>query len=217
MHECRVWPTGSLRAAYYDRARYGGRLQGGSASAQQLVRNYYDNIGTVQTMTRKIKEIYVARKLAQAKSKEWILQQYLNTVYFGQGAYGVGAAAQVYFGLGPSQLNNITAAQAAMIAAMIQSPSYYNPSPKAGQAYQALVFRWHYVLGAMVKMGTLPQQAAAQAKFPAGVKPVNNSWRGFKGYTMNAGLSHLEHTSHYSQHEIFNRGGAFHTPFQQPL
>ena len=74
-------------------------------------------------MSRKIKEIFVAQKLAQAKSKEWILQQYLNTVYFGGDAYGVAAAAQVYFGLDPSQLSKITPAQAAMIAAMIQSPS----------------------------------------------------------------------------------------------
>ena len=216
-HEGGISPTGILRAAYYDLTSSGGSLQGASTITQQLVRNYYDNIGTSQTMTRKIKEIFVAEKLARAKSKQWILQQYLNTVYFGQGAYGVGAAAQVYFGLGPSQLNNITAAQAAMIAAMIQSPSYYNPSPKAGQAYQALVFRWHYVLGAMVKMGTLPQQAAAQAKFPAVVKPVNNSWSGFNGYIMNAVLYELENTYHYSQHEIFNGGLRITTTFNQRL
>ena len=129
-HEGGISPTGILRAAYYDLTSSGGNLQGGSTITQQLVRNYYANIGTAQTVTRKIKEIFVAQKLAQRTSKEQILKEYLNTVYFGGGAYGVGAAAQYYFGLSPSQINRITPAQAAMIAAMIQSPSYYKPQPE---------------------------------------------------------------------------------------
>ena len=212
-----ISPTGILRAAYYDLTTSGGSLQGASTITQQLVRNYYDNIGTSQTLSRKIKEIFVAQKLSQVKSKQWILQQYLNTVYFGQGAYGVGAAAQVYFGLSPSQLNQITPSQAAMIAAMIQQPSYYSPNPKNGAAYQGLVFRWRYVLGAMVKMGTLSQQAANQAKFPTVVKPINNSWSGYNGYIMQAVLYELENTYHYSQHEIFNGGLRITTTFNQRL
>ena len=82
-HEGGISPTGILRAAYYDLTSSGGNLQGGSTITQQLVRNYYANIGTAQTVTRKVKEIFVAQKLAQAKSKEQILKQYLNTVYFG--------------------------------------------------------------------------------------------------------------------------------------
>ena len=125
-HEGGISPTGILRAAYYDLTSSGGNLQGGSTITQQLVRNYYANIGTAQTMTRKVKEIFVAQKLAQTTSKEQILKEYLNTVYFGHQAYGVGAAALYYFGLPASQINQITPAQAAMIAAMIQSPSYYS-------------------------------------------------------------------------------------------
>ena len=207
-HEGGISPTGILRAAYYDLTSSGGSLQGGSTITQQLVRNYYDNIGTAQTMTRKIKEIFVAQKLAQAKSKQWVLQQYMNTVYFGAGAYGVGAAAQVYFGLSPGKLHTITAAQAAMIAAMIQSPSYYSPDPKDGARYKGLVFRWQYVLGAMNKMGTLPgpQEQQSLRKFPTVVKAVNNTWGGYRGYIMNAVLYELEHTYHYSQQKIFNGG-----------
>jgi membrane peptidoglycan carboxypeptidase len=104
-HEGGISPTGILRAAYYDLTSSGGNLQGGSTITQQLVRNYYANIGTAQTVTRKVKEIFVAQKLAQNTSKEQILKEYLNTVYFGGGAYGVGAAAQYYFGLSPSQIN----------------------------------------------------------------------------------------------------------------
>ncbi len=92
-HEGGISPSGIIRAAYYDLTSSGGNLQGASTITQQLVRNYYDNIGTAQTFSRKIKEIFVAEKLAQAKSKEWILQQYLNTIYLGNGAYGVAAAA----------------------------------------------------------------------------------------------------------------------------
>ncbi len=216
-HEGGISPTGILRAAYYDLTSSGGNLQGGSTITQQLVRNYYANIGTAQTMSRKVKEIFVAQKLAQAKSKAWILTQYLNTVYFGGGAYGVGAAAQYYFGLSTSQLNQITPAQAAMIAAMIQSPSYYSPNPKAGAPYQGLVFRWHYVLNTMASMGTLPQQTAAKATFPKVIKPFNNNWGGYKGYIMQAVLSELENTYGYSREKIFNGGLHIVTTFSESL
>jgi membrane peptidoglycan carboxypeptidase len=218
-HEGGVSPTGILRAAYYDLTSSGGNLQGGSTITQQLVRNFYTDIGTAQTMSRKIKEIFVAEKLARARSKQWILQEYLNTVYFGQGAYGVGAAASVYFGLTPATLHEITPAQAAMIAAMIQSPSYYTPNPKGGAAYHALVSRWQYVLGAMVKMGTISQQQANQAlaKFPAVVKPINNSWSGYNGYIMQAVLYELQNTYHYSKQQVFNGGLRITTTFSQRL
>ncbi len=218
-HEGGISPTGILRAAYYDLTSSGGNLQGGSTITQQLVRNFYTDIGTAQTMSRKIKEIFVAEKLARARSKQWILQEYLNTVYFGQGAYGVGAAASVYFGYTPATLHKITAAQAAMIAAMIQSPSYYKPDPKGGVAHQALVSRWQYVLGAMVKMGALSQQDASKAlaKFPTVVKPVNNSWSGYNGYIMQAVMYELQNTYHYSKQQIFNGGLRITTTFSQRL
>jgi len=218
-HEGGISVTGIVRAAYYDLTSSGGNLQGGSTITQQLVRNYYDDIGTAQTASRKIKEIFVSQKLAQAKSKEWILQQYLNTVYFGGGAYGAAAAAQVYFGLDPSQLNKITPAQAAMIAAMIQSPSYYKPDPKAGPAHAALVFRWKYVLRTMESMGTLSPQgyAAALQKFPAVVPPVNNTWNGYRGYIMQAVLNELETTYHYSLGRINTGGLHVVTTFNQKL
>ena len=137
----------------------GSSLQGGSTITQQFVRNYYANIGTEQTASRKMKEIFVALKVAKEKSKAWILTNYLNTIYLGQGAYGVGAAAETYFGIPASQLD---AAQAAYIAAIIQSPSYY-PTP-AGQP--ALMTRWHYVLNGMVALGDLSAQQAAAEHFP---------------------------------------------------
>ena len=207
-HEGGISPTGIVRAAYYDLTSSGGNLQGGSTITQQLVRNYYEGIGTTQTLSRKVKEIFVAEKLAQTKSKEWILQQYMNTVLLGGHVYGVGAAAQYYFGLAPNQLSKITAAQAAVIAAMIQSPNGFSPDPKAGAAYQGLVLRWKYVLQTMESMGRLSPQDYAQAvgKFPTVVKPVNLSWGGYRGYIMQAVQNELQTTYGYSLQRI-NTGG----------
>jgi membrane peptidoglycan carboxypeptidase len=161
-HEGGVSPRGILRAAYEDvfhGGGSGGNLSGGSTITQEFVRNYYAGIGRQQTFTRKIKEIFVALKVARQKSKAWILTQYLNTIYLGDGAYGIQAAAETYFGKPAWKLD---VAQAAMIAAIIQEPGYF-PTP-AG--HQALVQRWHYVLSGMVKMGDLTAAQAAAEKFP---------------------------------------------------
>ncbi|HEY0717956.1 MAG TPA: transglycosylase domain-containing protein, partial [Streptosporangiaceae bacterium] len=86
-----VSPRGIVRAAYEDVFNSGGSngsLQGGSTITQEFVRNYYANIGTQQTATRKMREIFVALKVAKEKSKAWILTNYLNTIYLGDGAYG---------------------------------------------------------------------------------------------------------------------------------
>jgi membrane peptidoglycan carboxypeptidase len=216
-HEGGISPSGIIRAAYYDLTSSGGNLQGASTITQQLVRNYYTNIGTAQTFSRKVKEILVSEKLAQAKSKEWILQQYLNTIYLGDGAYGVGAAANAYFGLTTSNLSKITPAQAAMIAAMIQSPGYYSADPKDGAKYSSLVWRWHYVVNAMVGMGALSAREAAQLKFPTLAKPVNNSWSGYKGYIMQAVQYELENTYHYSAAKVDSGGLKVVTTFNKSL
>ena len=208
-----VSPTGIMRAAFADLTS-GSVQQGGSTITQQLVRNYYDGIGTAQTFTRKIKEIFVAEKLASAKSKAWILTNYMNTVPTGVNMYGFGAASEAYFAKPVWKLN---VAQAAMIAAMPQSPSYYNPDPKAGAAYQALVFRWHYVLQTMVQMGTLTQAQANAQKFPTLAKAFNNSWSGYRGYIMTAVLNELENTYHYTQGKIDDGGLRIITTFSKPM
>jgi membrane peptidoglycan carboxypeptidase len=199
-----VSPRGIVRAAYEDvfnSGGSGGSLQGGSTITQQFVRNYYANIGTQQTATRKVKEIFVSLKVAKEKSKAWILTNYLNTIYLGNGAYGVGAAAQTYFGVPASKLN---VAQAAMIAATIQSPSYYPTA--AGHA--ALVARWHYVLNGLVTMGDLTSQQAAAEKFPA-VLSAQDQHTGsspYDQYLLGLVKNELEATYHYTPAEIDNDG-----------
>jgi membrane peptidoglycan carboxypeptidase len=201
-HEGGISPVGILRAAIAD-VTSGSVAQGGSTITQEFVRNYYDNIGTAQTASRKLKEIFVAEKLAQEKSKDWILTQYLNTIPMGGDVYGFGAASQVYFGIPASKLD---VAQAAMLAAKIQSPNGYTTVPGT-PGYAGLVYRWHYVLNAMVNMGTLSAKDAAAQKFPVIVQNSQaTNWTGYRGYIMQAVLNELETTYHYSLPQI-NSGG----------
>ena len=200
-HEGGISPTGIVRAAYTDLTGGDGSLQGGSTITQEFVRQYYAGIGTQQTVSRKIKEIFVAMKVAKEKSKQWILENYLNTIYLGDGAYGIGAAAQTYYNEPVSQLS---AAQAAVIAAIIQQPSTY-PLPQ----YRAqLVNRWHYVLNGMVQMGTLTQQQADAMKFPAPGDHVPQTVGGnvWDPYVLGMVQDELEHVYQLKQQQIYNGG-----------
>jgi len=119
--------VGIARAAWKDLTA-GKVVEGGSTITQQLVRNLY--IGQEKTFNRKIKEACLAIKLSQKTSKPWILNTYLNSVYYGNHAYGVEAAAQTYFSKHASQLSLL---QAALLAGLPQAPSDYDPyhSPQA--------------------------------------------------------------------------------------
>ena len=159
-----ISPTGIVRAAYQDLTGNDGSLQGGSTITQEFVRQYYSGIGTQQTLSRKIKEIFVAMKVAKEKSKQWILTNYLNTIYLGQGAYGIEAAAETYYG---KPVAKLTVAQDAVIAAIIQQPSTY-PLPQYRTQLEA---RWHYVLNGMVQMGTLTAAAGRGDEVPGARQP----------------------------------------------
>ena len=213
-HEGGISPTGILRSVYHDLTTSSGNPQGGSTLTQELVRNYYNDIGTAQTFSRKIKEIFVAEKLAHRYSKQWVLTHYLNVVYFGDGAYGVQAAAETYFGVPASKL---TLSQAAMIAAMPQQPSFYTPDPKGGAGYQGLVYRWHYVLNTMQQLGYITAQQASQAKFPKMAKSVNTSWSGYRGYIMQAVFNELQSRYGFSKAKIDNGGLHITTTFNEHL
>jgi membrane peptidoglycan carboxypeptidase len=167
--------TGMARAAW-DTLR-GQGVQGGSTITQQYVKNYYLNQN--QTISRKVKEFFIALKVDRTESKGDILAGYLNTSYFGRGAYGVQAAAQAYFGVNASQLN---AEQSAYLAALLQAPSAYDVSTASAAGKQAATNRWNYVLDGMAKLGYLTPEQRAAAKFPA-VKPA----AGIKGLSGQAG------------------------------
>ncbi|MBX3314645.1 MAG: penicillin-binding protein [Actinobacteria bacterium] len=115
-----VDPLGIARAAYQDIK--GGARQGGSTITQQYVKQEY--LSSEQTVTRKIKEAVMAVKLEQEISKEEILTRYLNTVYFGRGAYGVQAASRTWFGHDVEALN---AGEAAFLAGLLRNPNSADP------------------------------------------------------------------------------------------
>jgi membrane peptidoglycan carboxypeptidase len=208
-----VSPTGIVRAAYEDVS--GGTFQGGSTITQQFVRQYYATIGTDQTASRKIKEIFVAVKLSHEKSKDWILTNYLNTVYLGNDSYGVGAASMAYFNRPAAKLS---VAQSAMLAAMINQPGYFNPDPKAGAPYTALLARWHYVLTNMVRDNAITQAQADKQKFPKILSgPINNGWTGYRGYIMQAVEAELKQHYGYTQQQIDTSGLKIVTTFNQSM
>jgi membrane peptidoglycan carboxypeptidase len=200
-HEGGISPMGIARATYEDARGNDGSLQGGSTITQEFVRQYYSGIGTQQTFSRKIKEIFVSLKIGKEKSKQWILTNYLNTIYLGDGAYGVEAASQTYFGVPVAKLN---LAQAAVIAAVIQQPSNY-PLPQ----YRAqLENRWHYVLDGMVQTGTLTQQQAAAMKFPkmGDYVPQSVGTDVWDPYVLYMVQSELKDVYHLSSSQILNGG-----------
>jgi penicillin-binding protein 1A len=117
-----------LRAAYRD-ATTGEVVEGGSTITQQLVKKLY--VGDEQTVGRKIREAYLAWQLEQRMSKDRILTRYLNTVYFGNGAYGILAASETYYGVEPLEL---TLSQAATLAGLIAAPVDYDPVRHPGRS-----------------------------------------------------------------------------------
>ena len=146
-----------VRALVADTSSSGG-LQGGSTIAQQLVKQ--DFLTSQRTLSRKIKEAVLADRLERKYSKNQILQDYLNTIYLGNSAYGVEAAANTYFGEHASQL---TLPQAALLAGLIQDPSGYDPILAPAEARN----RRSEVLSRMVHYRDItPAQAAAANKTP---------------------------------------------------
>jgi membrane peptidoglycan carboxypeptidase len=148
--------TGILRAAWNNVS--GGSTQGGSTITQQYVKNAF--LTQEQSFSRKFQELFLAIKLDNNYSKDEILQNYLNTIYFGRGAYGIEAAAETYFGVPAAQL---TPQQGAVLAVLIRNPSYYDPESHPEDAQD----RWGKVLDAMVDEGWLSSADRQASAYPA--------------------------------------------------
>ncbi len=158
----------------------GGDTQGGSTITQQYARNAF--LTQDRTWSRKVKELIVALKLDRELSKEQILEDYLNTIYFGRGAYGIEAASQAYFDVPASELS---VEQGAVLAALIRAPSAYDPA-EGKEAKAALKSRvLDYVIPGMVTEGWLTQEQADAARMPKVEDPTSrNSFDGTDGYLM---------------------------------
>ena len=146
-----ISPRGIVRAAW-ENITGGGISQGGSTITQQYIKNAVLR-DPEQTVTRKIKEAILAVKLERRYSKRQILGFYLNTIYLGRGAYGIEAAARVYFDKSAPKL---TLGEAAYLAGIISAPESYQPKGNQGGARA----QRDRVLAAMVELGSITQQQA---------------------------------------------------------
>jgi membrane peptidoglycan carboxypeptidase len=172
-------PKGIIRAAFSNAK--GGATQGASTITQQYVKILY--LSQERTFKRKIKEAFLSLKIQKKKSKSEILEGYLNTIYFGRGAYGVQAAANAYFGIPAKELN---ASQSAMLAAVLNSPNYLSPD-RSDAARAALLRRYDYVVSGMAKMGAIPESEAAEisGRLPKLKKPAtSDQYGGQRGFML---------------------------------
>ena len=130
-------------------------LEGGSTLTQQLAKVLF--LTPERSYTRKLKEMALALRIEQRYTKQEILSLYLNQIYFGSGAYGVEAAAQIYFGKSVKDLN---IAECSLLAGLPRSPKYYSPfkAPKSALGRRA------YVLNRMVETGSITKAQADDAK-----------------------------------------------------
>ncbi|MGZ3253293.1 MAG: penicillin-binding protein 1A, partial [Burkholderiaceae bacterium] len=133
---------GIVRAALHNMA--GGSKQGASTITQQVARNFF--LSSEQTIKRKIYEALLAWKIEQSLTKDQILEVYMNQIYLGQRAFGFSSAAQIYFG---KKLNELTIAEAAMLAGLPKAPSAYNPvaNPKRAKVRQQYILLRMHDLG----------------------------------------------------------------------
>lgn len=162
----------------------GKDLGGGSTITQQYVKNVYGD--DAPTYTRKLREAVIAVKVDQQVPKDTILADYLNTIYFGRGAYGIQTAAKQYFGVDASQLDH---EQAALLVGLVPAPSAYDPKVDAAKA-QA---RYAYVMTSMVETKAIPAaEAKANPTLPATVEPTPpQSVQGPNGYIVQQARAEL--------------------------
>ncbi|WP_189230977.1 transglycosylase domain-containing protein [Streptomyces flaveolus] len=197
--ESAIDPKAMIRAGW--NTATGKGKQSGSTITQQYVKNYY--LAQEQTVTRKVKEFFISIKLDREKSKNEILEGYLNTSFFGRGAYGIQAAAQAYYGIDATEL---TAAQGAYLASLLNAPSQYDvvAHPENKGAAEA---RWNYVLDGMVKMKWLDQAERAGLKFPTPKQTtVSTGMSGQRGYVVRIVKDYLIKNGIVDEEDL-DRGG----------
>ncbi|GAA1951677.1 hypothetical protein GCM10009798_08660 [Nocardioides panacihumi] len=203
-------PKGIIRAAFSN-AKGGQTTQGASTITQQYVKILYLN--QERTYTRKIKEAFLSLKLQRTLSKQQILEGYLNTIYFGRGAYGIQAASQAYFDKPAAKLD---LQQCAVLSAVLNNP--YGLDPNNGDASKAaLLARYRYVLNSMANVGDITDTQAAQAetalpKFPKA--KASSAKGGQKGHMLTMVESEL-HSLGFSDQEISGGGLRVTTTFDK--
>jgi 1A family penicillin-binding protein len=182
------------------------RVQGGSTITQQLVK--LTSLTGVQTLSRKLQEAVMAYELEQMYSKDQILEMYLNYIYFGNGAYGVEAAAKTYFGV---HANELTLGQAALLAGVIKGPAHYAPHINLEKSIK----RRNLVLSEMHKLGyiTRGQKEQAEAEDVVLIDKPKNRY----GYYTDMVLREAEQLLSVDSEELLSGGYRIYTTLDQDV
>ncbi|BDH16336.1 transglycosylase domain-containing protein [Streptomyces hygroscopicus] len=203
-----VDPMGIARAVF--NMAKGGSTQGGSTITQQYVKNAM--LSQQQTLDRKFKELFIAIKVGWSKNKEQILQGYLNTSYYGRGAYGIQAAAQAYYGIDAEKLD---ANQSAFLATVLKGADLYDPaggtSPGATRAANTkrAEARWSWILDREVENHLLSkaQREKYRGNFPKPHLPKPVASKGGQiGYMMDTAKKYVLKHAGLSEAQ-FDKGG----------
>jgi len=184
----------------------GSLKQGASTISQQLVKN--TSLTGVKTMSRKLQEAVMAYKLERVYSKDKILEMYLNYIYFGNGAYGIEAAAKVYFGISAKSLS---VAQAAMLAGVIKAPTHYAPHLDL----QKSIERRNLVLTNMEDQGLISASESKEAKTEAVILTEKNEVE--YGYFTDMVLADAENILSMDSEELLSSGCHIYTTLDQIL
>ncbi|GAA5344293.1 transglycosylase domain-containing protein [Planifilum fimeticola] len=202
-HHSGIDYVGTLRALIHNLSA-GKTVQGGSTITQQLAKNVF--LTHDRTYKRKIKEMLLAKKIEREYSKNEIMEMYLNNIYFGEGAWGIKRAAEIYFG---KEVDRLTLGESALLAGMIKAPSVLNPF----KDFQKTMKRRDLVLDRMVELGFITEKekkAAMGQEIVLEGKRLDNDARRFPHY-----VDYIleEAVSRYglTANEVLNGGLQIHT------
>jgi membrane peptidoglycan carboxypeptidase len=192
----------------------GHSQQGGSTISQQYVKNVYN--ARQKTFKRKVTEAFLAIKINKTIQKDPILERYLNTIYWGRGAYGIQSATHAYFGP-KTDVSKLTVSQGAYLAGIINAPGRADPRDGPQEKARAL-FRWNTVLDAMVKEGWLSPDERAKQKFPKViVAPARSSATGQDAYLKEMVEDEVSKDTGLTRDQIETGGYKVVTTFDQGL
>ncbi|MFF2849992.1 transglycosylase domain-containing protein [Streptomyces sp. NPDC058001] len=209
-----VDPVGIGRA-FVNMAK-GGDTQGGSTITQQYVKNTY--LDQSQTLTRKVKELFISIKVNAKYDKDEILEGYLNTAYYGRNAYGIQAAAQAYFGKDSRKLNT---EECVFLASVLKGPNFYNPDGGVGSAatpdanLDRAKKRWTWILNREVEVGNMTQAERDKVtKFPE-LKKQTSSLSGQTGYLVDVAKDYVVKKMGLKPEDLEQGGYRIYTTFDR--
>ncbi|MGA4850001.1 transglycosylase domain-containing protein [Streptomyces sp. G5(2025)] len=214
-----VDPMGIARAVV--NMAKGGQTQGGSTITQQYVKNA--RLGDQsQTFSRKFKELFISIKVGRTESKEKIMAGYLNTAYYGRGAYGIQAAARAYF---DKEAKELDPSECALLATVLKGATYYDPAgypeidPAANQKDNSARAkkRWEWILDEEVKDGRLTAaQRNKYREFPKLQNPRSNTQLGGQtGYLVDLAKAYVIRNTDITAEQLQQGGYEIHTTFER--